>query len=114
MTALEERTGGELVKWLRVTGGFTQDSLAERVGCATQTIRKIEAGARRPSYQMAARIAQILGLPPEQHADFIRRVRQDAEDDPDVPPPMAPASRELPSYLTAFIGREQEQAALMR
>ncbi|MDQ5851000.1 MAG: helix-turn-helix transcriptional regulator, partial [Chloroflexota bacterium] len=31
---------------------LTQEALAERTGCAVQTIRKIEAGERRPSQQM--------------------------------------------------------------
>ena len=32
-----------------------QEALAERTGCAVQTIRKIEAGERRPSPPMAYR-----------------------------------------------------------
>ena len=65
-------TFGSRVKQLRQEHGLTQDALAERVGCATQTIRKIEGGQRRPSYQIAARLAEILGVAPEERACFIR------------------------------------------
>jgi transcriptional regulator with XRE-family HTH domain len=41
---------------------LTQGELAHRVGCAVVTLRKIEADERRPSRQMADRLAQCLAL----------------------------------------------------
>src|SRR6185436_11653247 len=38
--------------------------LARRVGCATVTLRKIEADERRPSRQVAARLAEQLAIAP--------------------------------------------------
>src|SRR6266508_3360810 len=43
---------------------LTQGDLARRVGCATETIRKIETDMRRPSRQMAERMAVCLAPPP--------------------------------------------------
>ena len=40
---------------------LTQRALAECVGCAVATIKKIEADERRPSAQMAERLAACLG-----------------------------------------------------
>ena len=42
---------------------LTQDELAQRVGCATGTIKKLESDERRPSRQMADRLADCLEIP---------------------------------------------------
>lgn len=111
---------GVRLKQLRQEHGLTQDMLAERVGYATQTIRKIEGGQRRPSYQIAAKLASELGIPPEDRARFIRSARDEpAQEHADLPTPIAseaqPASplsprSNLPTLLTRLIGREQELA----
>jgi transcriptional regulator with XRE-family HTH domain len=54
---------------------MTQEALAEAVGCATQTVRSFEIGRRRPSREMAARLAEILELPAAERDDFIRKAR---------------------------------------
>ena len=63
------------LKHYRQVQGLTQDGLAERVSCAPQTIRKLEAGSRRPSFQMAERLAQVLALSPEDTDAFVRAAR---------------------------------------
>src|SRR3712207_6786337 len=73
---------GRRLKHYRQAEGLTQAALAERVPCAPETIRKFEAGTRRPSYQMAERLAEILGLPPDERAIFVREARGRT-----VPPP---------------------------
>lgn len=45
--------------------GLTQAGLAGCVGCTTVTIRKIEAGERRPSRQVAGLLATCLHVPVE-------------------------------------------------
>ncbi len=111
---------GRRLRQLRHEGGLTQDMLADRVGCATQTIRKIEAGTRRPSYQMAAIIARELGLDAEAGASFIRLARDEpGEAEPELFPQLAeslpavldPPSTSLPTPLTRLIAREQEMLA---
>jgi predicted ATPase/transcriptional regulator with XRE-family HTH domain len=111
-------------RWLRRRRrdlDLTQDTLAQRVGCAVDTVRKIELGMRRPSRAMAERLAQCLSIPHEQRAAFLAAARA-GRAPPDhtatpIPPDVAPASiaprsGHLPSPLTSFIGREREVAAV--
>src|SRR5215207_8372809 len=54
---------------------LTQEELAQRVGCAVGTIKRLEADARRPSRQMAERLADCLGLGAEERAAFVMAAR---------------------------------------
>src|SRR2546421_57003 len=54
---------------------LTQDELAHQVGCSVMTIRKIEAGGRRPSRQIPERLADCLEIAPADHAIFIKVAR---------------------------------------
>ena len=55
---------GYWVRRRRKALDLTQAALAQRVGCATVTIQKIEAEERRPSSQIAALLAEQLRIPP--------------------------------------------------
>ena len=101
--------GGRL-RAARQEQGLTQERLAERVGCAVQTIRKLEGGRRRPSYQMAARIAEVLHLEPTARTAWMTAARARREPDTTAAPV---AGGTLPTYLTPFVGRRQEQALLV-
>lgn len=110
--------------WLkrrRQAHGFTQDEFAERVGCATQTIRKIESGQRRPSFHMAERIAQVLRLNPEEHTLWMRAARNlEQPDSAELAhevarqPVQRPVLPTLPTYLMPFVGREHELSDIAR
>src|SRR3954467_11383226 len=54
---------------------LTQETLGTRVGYATATIRKIEAGERRPSREVAERLAAALELAPDELMTFMTRAR---------------------------------------
>src|SRR5262245_5535224 len=54
---------------------LTQAELAERVGCAVGTIRKIETDERRPSKQIAARLADQLHVAPDERSSFLKAAR---------------------------------------
>jgi transcriptional regulator with XRE-family HTH domain len=54
---------------------LTQAALARQVGCAAVTIGGIEADARRPSRQMAERLAECLAIAPAQRAVFVEAAR---------------------------------------
>ncbi|MDQ3929260.1 MAG: tetratricopeptide repeat protein, partial [Chloroflexota bacterium] len=104
----------------------TQERFADRVGCAMSTIEKIERGLRRPSQQVAERLAEILGLPDEERATFVRWARGVSETGPPSLPvrpitrkveSAAPAGHtaqfppsSLPASVTSFVGREREVA----
>jgi transcriptional regulator with XRE-family HTH domain len=51
---------------------FTRAGLAQRVGCAEITLRKIEADERRPSEQIAERLAECLRRTPKDRAQGSR------------------------------------------
>lgn len=98
--------------------GFTQEELGELVGYAGQTIRKIEGGQRRPSPQLAFKLAQILQIAPEDQsawseaARMARMLTAPEEHPPASAPLRTLPPAELPMYLTPFVGREQEQSEL--
>jgi len=71
--------GSSFGQWLRARRNaldLTQFELAQRAGCAEDTIGRIEAGTRRPSKQVAAMLAEALGVPSQSHADFVRFARE--------------------------------------
>jgi predicted ATPase/transcriptional regulator with XRE-family HTH domain len=113
--------GAWLRRW-RQALDLTREELAARVGCAVGTVRKIEADERRPSDQMAERLADELGIAPELRAvfaDCARGRRSPAQ----LPPPPTrvdgearsrPTPRDrvrLPTPATGLVGREAEVAA---
>jgi tetratricopeptide (TPR) repeat protein/transcriptional regulator with XRE-family HTH domain len=54
---------------------LTQETLAQRVCCSGFTIRKIEADERRPSRQLAERLAASLAIPEAERRDFLDAAR---------------------------------------
>ena len=54
---------------------LTQDELARRVGCSVVTIRKLEADERRPSKQIAERLADCLEIDLDDRPSFLQLAR---------------------------------------
>ncbi len=54
------RWSGASIKHLRNARGWTQAALATRVGCARNTIARVETGNRRPSLDLLERLARVL------------------------------------------------------
>jgi transcriptional regulator with XRE-family HTH domain len=54
---------------------LTQQVLADRVGCSLAAIKKIESDERRPSRQIAERMADVLGVPASQREMFLEVAR---------------------------------------
>lgn len=96
---------------------LTQARLAAQVGCTVAMIKKLESDARRPSHQLAERLAAGLVLPPDQRSAFLAVAR--AHHAPDQLPlddqpiaaigaALAPVSARrppLPLQPTPLIGR---------
>jgi len=112
-------------RWLRARRkalDLTQNDLAHHIGCSVVAIRKFEAGERRPSKQIAERLAVYLAIPPEEHAAFIRFARgrstpnpplgseQRATLDPWRALSVHPTNLSVPP--ARLIGREQAVAAV--
>ena len=112
-TPLSPQTFGEWLKQRRQALDLTQEALAERVGCAVETIRKIERGARRPSKDMSDRIALVLDVPEEDRSAFVQSARGTVPTKVAVMPPRPrwkpPASvKGLPAPSGPLLGREKE------
>ncbi|MDX1614070.1 MAG: protein kinase [Candidatus Promineifilaceae bacterium] len=93
----EQLSFGDIVRERRHFRDLTQSELARRVGCATITIRKIEAGDLRPSVQIAERLAMSLAVPLEERADFVRLARAALRDTPEPSP--LPTPRPAPEEI---------------
>ena len=105
---------GRRLHQLRRTRDLTQEALAQATFCALDTIKKLESGRRRPSRQLAAQLANVLGLDAAERSGFLAAARASAAPDaPDDLPlatttsPIRRAQSNLPAQLTSFIGRER-------
>lgn len=103
-------TFGSWVRLRRQALGLTQKELARQVGCATVTLRKVEAGDLRPSSQMARKLADALQLEPEEQARFVSFARDEVH----MEATAAANTHNLPVQLSTFIGREKEIAEVTR
>ena len=115
---------GEWLKLRRKKLDLTQAELALRVGCSVPALRKIEAGVRRPSKQLAGLLARSLEIPSEDQTTFIRVARGELNlerlTSPAYAPPgicrpshiSIPPPGNLPRMVTPIIGRESELASL--
>jgi predicted ATPase/transcriptional regulator with XRE-family HTH domain len=112
----------EWLKHRRQELDLTQEQLAQRASCSVFAIRKMEAGARRPSRQLAGFLAKALEIPAENQPIFIQVARGERSADClyAVIPSHAslpveeprPTNGKLPRSLTPFIGRDPELTAL--
>src|SRR5215212_2477744 len=85
-------------QWLRScrkARGLTQEELADHIGCSPETVRKIEAGRRKPSRHVAQLLAQYLGVPREEEEAWMRLARTGQEAEAE-----GPADAELPHLRT--------------
>src|SRR5690349_21218342 len=62
---------GQWLKQRRKALDFTREDLAQRIGCAVVTLKKIEAGERRPSKQIAELLGQHLNIPLDNRVAFV-------------------------------------------
>jgi serine/threonine protein kinase/DNA-binding XRE family transcriptional regulator len=84
---MDETSFGQIVRERRDRLGLTQAELARRVGCATITVRKIEASDIRPSVQIAQRLAEALDVPQAEQRAFVRLARMEKPVTPIPEPP---------------------------
>ena len=116
---MAEASFGEWLKRRRKSAGWTQEQLAQQIGCSTITLRKIEAEERRPSAQIVERLASIFNIPQNEQAMFLRFTRGDWTQAPTPESNGSPrfaspsiSRPEVPAPPTTLIGREQETALL--
>ncbi len=92
----DEPLFGRWLKKRRQSLGLTQKVLAARADASGAMVRKIEAEERRPSPELARRLAELLGVPPEEHGAFVTFARGGWSDHA---PPAAVPNLERPWLL---------------
>jgi len=98
---------------------LTQDTLAHKVGCAVITLKKIEAGERRPSRQIAKLLAEALVIPLDETEIFINWSRG-VLTSMDLASILRPAGQvetqilfDSPASVTLLVCREQDVGAVI-
>src|SRR5215470_8676579 len=66
---------GYWIRRQRKARDLTQQALADKVGCSVAAIKKIESDERRPSRQIAERLADVLGVQTDQREMFVEIAR---------------------------------------
>jgi predicted ATPase/DNA-binding XRE family transcriptional regulator len=117
---LAEVSFGEWLKRRRSALGLTQEQLARQIHCSTSALRKFESEERRPSAEVVEQLADIFGIPAEEHKSFLRFARGDWQaissgefDEAPWQDSRAAVRSNLPVSTTSFIGREKEQAEII-
>jgi transcriptional regulator with XRE-family HTH domain len=113
MTTLRTLALAELLKQYRAAAGLTQDELAERAHLSVRAISDLERGVRRAPHKdtllRAARRARGLGAAVDAGAVPTAAVPTAA-----VPTAAGLLPSQIPAALTPLIGREREEAAIVR
>lgn len=81
---------GDWVRRRRKALDLLQKDLADRAGCSLTALQKIERDERRPSRQLAERLAVCLDVPTDEREHFIRVARGERsfeQEPPHGPPP---------------------------
>lgn len=104
-------------KWLRHKRrslDLTQKAFADQIGCAEITVRRMEAGEYKPSKELALVLFEKLGIAEPERTQWISFARG-LSDLPiqSISQPNEPNSN-LPVPLSSFIGREKEQAEVIK
>src|SRR5574341_904727 len=105
-------TFGTWVREQRLAKGLTQAELAQRVPCSTAAIRKIEADQRRPSAQIAQRLAESLGIPAHHITAWVAAARSPSDAGHEAVREALRPPAHLPAPLTPLIGREADLSAV--
>jgi predicted ATPase/DNA-binding XRE family transcriptional regulator len=105
-------------RWLRQKRralDLTQKSLANQVGCAEITVRRMEADAYKPSKELALALFEKLGIPELERDQWVHFARGVAEfPRKNSVSPAGNQRTNLPLSLTSFIGREKEQTEITK
>ena len=108
---------GFWLKQQRKDRRLTQEDLAERLACSSALVYKLEAGARKPSVQLATLVAEWLEIPEIDRTAFLSFARGglklnasevEARFGHESAGRASGASKGLPVPLTPLIGRVQE------
>jgi non-specific serine/threonine protein kinase len=106
----ESTSFGTWLRHQRRALDLTQKALADQVGCAEITVRRMEADEYKPSNELALVLLEKLGIPEPERSHWVRFARGLAEhpNHHGTSSPGRGQNTNLPIALTSFIGREKE------
>ena len=110
----EEISFGTWLRKQRRALDLSQKALADQVGCAEVTLRRIEAGTLKPSKELASILIEKLGIPDLERSTWISFARGLSGFPTSTTPSLSEPITNLPAPLTSFIGREKEQSDVIR
>ncbi len=106
---------GEWLRKQRRALDLTRQALANQAGCAEISLRRIENGTLKPSKELADILLEKLGIPEFERPQWILFARGlSSFPTPSVDSLASQSLTNLPSSLTSFIGREKEQAEVIK
>ena len=111
----DEISFGEWLRKQRRARDLTRQALADQAGCAEITLRRIENGTLKPSKELAQILLEKLGIPEFERPQWILFARGLSSFP--IQPIDSLASKpvsNLPASLTTFIGRDKEQAEIIK
>lgn len=108
---------GDWVRRRRKALDLTRAELSRQVGCATETVKKIERDERRPSLLLAELLADALTVPTEERERFLKSARGELPIDKlslaaEPLHSFLEQQHNLPIPLTPLIDREKELAQI--
>ena len=112
----ESMSFGNWLRQKRRALDLTQKALAEQVGCAEITVRRMEADEYQPSNELAHVLFEKLGIPESERIHWVRFARGLGEYPEILRSSVPPREHKnnLPLPLTSFIGREKEIQTIKR
>ncbi|NOK83937.1 MAG: hypothetical protein GFH27_549309n64 [Chloroflexi bacterium AL-W] len=120
---MQGTTFGQWLRHQRDQRGLTREVLAQQIGYSAALLRKLETGERRPSHQVAERLAQALTIDTAMWASFVQAARYGmapltlaTDQTASIPvqdlDPAEPPVGYLRAPRTPLIGRNQEVAEI--
>ena len=110
----EEISFGTWLRKQRRALDLSQKALADQVGCAEVTLRRIETDRLKPSTGLANILLEKIGIPDADRRPWISFARGLSGFPTSTTPSLNKLNTNLPASITTFIGREKEQADVMR
>lgn len=118
---MQGTTFGQWLRHQRDQRGLTREVLAQQIGYSAALLRKLETGERRPSRQVAERLAQAFTVDTAMWSSFVQAARYGmAPSTPSADQTNIPFQKDhetaeppvgyLPAPRTPLIGRDQEVA----
>src|SRR5215216_3172296 len=93
---------------------LTQRAFADQIGCAEITVRRMEADEYKPSKELALVLFEKLGISEPERTQWISFARGMSNLPTQSIAQSNKPNSNLPISLTSFIGREQEQADVIK